>query len=134
MERIKAIWYYGKTGCGKSYKAFENYDSNTHFVYQNNLGFKFYNNQSFIIIVDDIKNNFDKLLLFINSNIIEKIIVDDIKINFDKLMLLFNSTIIKNIIITNLLHPNDIYKNIDHNKLIDLFKKFEIIKLDSINQ
>lgn len=34
----EGVWYYGKTGVGKSHKAFENYAPDTHYVYPNDGG------------------------------------------------------------------------------------------------
>eukprot|EP00918_Siedleckia_nematoides_P052795 GHVU01115306.1.p1 GENE.GHVU01115306.1~~GHVU01115306.1.p1 ORF type:complete len:237 (+),score=15.01 GHVU01115306.1:377-1087(+) len=49
----EGIWYWGSTGVGKSHKAFENYDPETHYVYPNDNGWwDGYTGQETVIIND----------------------------------------------------------------------------------
>ena len=103
------IWYYGKTGTGKSHKLFEGYNPDTHYLLnENDIRFwRGYNNQNIILI-----NGFSG------------------EMRYDKLLNLCLNP--HKIIIASCKRPEDIYKHdiqqfLKHCKIIELKNVYSII-------
>lgn len=119
----EGIWYYGKTGCGKSMKAFENFSPDTHYIYPYDNGWCDAYKQQETVILDDFRGQlpFNELLRMV-----------DIHPNYYfrrrcREPMPFNS---KKVIITSALHPKEIFYNLEQNdKLDQLYRRFKIIEL-----
>lgn len=120
----KGTWYYGKTGTGKSHKAFQNYNNDTHYVLnQHDNGFwQGYNGQE-IVIINEFRGeiNFSEIL-----DIVDKY-PKKVKIKGNDPVPL----LAKQVIITSCFHPMDIYKNsLSKEEHFDQFeRRFDIIHL-----
>lgn len=126
-EMTKGIWYYGTTGTGKSAKAFENFNPNTHYVWNMannwNDGYK----QQETVIIDEFRGHmpFNELLRMV-----------DIHPNYyverrGRERLPFTS---KKVIITSSLRPEEVFKNLqDNDKWEQFYRRFEIIELTNNN-
>lgn len=116
------IWYYGETGSGKSHKAFENYNSETHYVVPNDCGWwDGYCGQETVIINDfrgEIKYN--ELLQ----------IVDKWPFTVKRRGREPVPFLAKRVLITSSLEPKQIFKHREEeDKLEQLLRRFEIIKI-----
>lgn len=117
------IWYYGKTGVGKSIKAFEEYNPETH--YQKNLQEDFWDdyNEHEIVILNEFRGQikFDELLDLTDMHPKFVKIKGKPSVPF----------LAKKIIVTSSLHPEEIYKNSlsVNDKMEQFYRRFEVIEL-----
>ena len=113
-------WYYGKTGTGKSYKAFENFNTNDCYEFEaNDKGWwENYNGQETVII-----NEFrGEMTLGTLLKLIDKYPCQAIRRGQPA-----RPFISKHIIITSALHPKQIFKNLDANDRLDqLYRRIKI--------
>lgn len=120
-------WYYGKTGVGKSVKAFEGYNPETH--YQKNLQEDFwdgYDGQDTVIL-----NEFRGQIKFD-----ELLDLTDMHPKFVKVKGKSSVPFLaKKIIITSSLHPDEIYRQSlsMNDKMEQFYRRFEIIELHKEN-
>lgn len=121
------IWYYGSTGVGKSHKAFENYNPNTHYIHNinDNGWWDSYTQQNTVII-----NEFRGQISY--SDLLD--IVD----KWPKTVKRRNREpipfISKTVIITSSEHPRDVYCNLSKtDSLEQLYRRFSIINVLSRN-
>lgn len=119
----KGIWYYGKTGVGKSLKAFEGFNPETH--YQKNLQDDFwqrYHGQE-VVILNEFRGQikFDEMLDLcdMHPKYVRVKGKDDVPF------------LAKTIIVTSSLHPDDIYRHSlqQEDKMEQFYRRFEIIEL-----
>lgn len=54
-EMTQCVWYHGKTGVGKSHKAFENYTPETHYIWTDDRGWWDGYRQQEIVIINDFR-------------------------------------------------------------------------------
>lgn len=128
-EMTKGIWYYGRTGTGKSLNAFKGYHPSTHYVWgfdTDNMWNDGYCGQETVIIDDfrgemkykDLLNMCDRHPSFFVKR-------------RGKERLPFTS---KLVIVTSSLHPSDIYHNLNaKDSLEQLYRRFEIVHLTGPN-
>lgn len=118
------IWYYGKTGVGKSHAAFENFNPNTHYVLnQEDGGFwQGYTGQETVII-----NEFRGEIKF--SLLLQ--LVDKWPYNVKVKGNDSYPLLAKTIIVTSCKHPKDIYYNCldDEENINQLMRRFTITEL-----
>lgn len=117
------IWYHGKTGVGKSHKAFEGYHPATHFVYntQDNGYWNGYTGQE-TVIINDFRGQipYSELL-----NLVDKW-PHTVKIKCSSP----TPFLAKKVIITSAMHPHHCYPNLcQEDKLAQLERRFTIIEM-----
>jgi len=122
-EMTKCIWYYGKTGVGKSKRAFENYNPDTHFIYNfNDNGFwNGYDGHTVVIM-----NEFRGQILY--SELLDLIdwTPKTVKIKGESPV----PFLAQKIIITSSMRPEDIYINLNEkDSLAQLFRRIELIEV-----
>lgn len=121
----KVIWYWGKTGTGKSHTAFKNYDPDTHYKYRlNDNGFwDGYEGQKCVII-----NEFRGQIPF--SELLE--ICDKWPYGCKRKGRGEYPLLCNKVIITSCKPPNEIYKHsLDNMDSIDQFlRRCEVIELN----
>lgn len=121
-EMTKGIWYWGPTGVGKSHKAFEGFNPETHYVYRHDNGWwEGYKGQETVIINDfrgEIKFNellaiVDKWPMYVKRRGREPV-----------------PFISKVVIITTSLEPEKVYKNLGYSDSIEqLLRRFDVKEL-----
>lgn len=123
-EMTKGIWYWGKTGAGKSHKAFENYHPDTHFIKDLNVNWWDNYEQQDTVIINEFRGEikFSELL--------------DLVDKWPKNVPIRNSPSVpftsKTVIITSSKPPEEIYSTVcsDNERLDQLERRFEIVKLE----
>lgn len=125
-EMTKGIWYWGKTGVGKSHIIFDGYDEKTHYLWTNDgEWWDNYNGQEIVILNDfrgEIKYNMllqlvDKWPMFVRRR--------------GRAPVRFTS---KKVLIASSLPPDLVYKNRDSEDSIEqLLRRFEVICLNKID-
>lgn len=117
----EGIWYYGETGCGKSEKAFENYNPLTHYKYTEEWWDGYTGQET--LIIDELRGDtirFRELLALADKHphYVKRRCREPIPF------------LAKQIIITSALHPKDIFTNLSaDDKLDQLYRRFKIVKL-----
>lgn len=120
----EGIWYYGTSGTGKSEKAFENFNPETHYVWKyENGGWQDGYTQQETIIIDEFRGQlkYCDLLMMIDKHP-----------NFyvprrGREPLPFVS---KKVIITSALQPHEVYHNLSQNDSLDqLLRRIKVINL-----
>lgn len=123
-EMTKCIWYYGKTGVGKSHKAFENFTPETHYNHiMTDKGWWDGYQQQHTVILNDFRGKitYDELL-----NLVDKWPYSVPRRG--RAPIPFTS---KMIIITSPLTPEQVYVNRDKKDSLDqLLRRIEVICLD----
>lgn len=121
-EMTKGIWYYGKTGVGKSHKAYENFTPETHYNLINDNGWWDGYVQQETVIINDYRGwiPYDQLLTMVDKwpfNVRRR----------NREPIPFTS---KTVIITSSLPPHEVYHNRNENDSIDQLKRrFKIIEV-----
>ena len=119
----EGIWYYGETGCGKSEKAFENYNPLTHYKYTEEWWDGYIGQDT--LIIDELRGDtirFRELLALADKHphYVKRRCREPIPF------------LAKKIIITSALHPKDIFTNLNaDDKLDQLYRRFKIVKLEN---
>uniref|UniRef100_UPI004047B5D6 hypothetical protein n=1 Tax=Limnohabitans sp. TaxID=1907725 RepID=UPI004047B5D6 len=123
-EMTQGIWYWGKTGVGKSHKAYEGFDPCTHYVVANDGGWwDGYTGQETVIF-----NEFRGSVTF--SELL------DLCDKWPKTVKRRNREpapfLAKTLIITSSMAPEDVYRNILSNEesLDQLNRRFQVIHLE----
>lgn len=120
-EMTKGIWYHGNTGVGKSHKAFEGFDPETHYLYRHDNGWwEGYSGQETVIINDfrgeikfaELLQLIDKWPYYVKRRGREPV-----------------PFVSKLVIITSSKHPNDIYCE-EEDSLNQLYRRMSIEKLE----
>lgn len=124
-EMTKGIWYYGKTGVGKSHKAFENFSPATHYVLNiNDNGWWEGYKQQDTVIINEFRGQipYGELL-----DLVDKWPKSVKRRNREPMPF-----ISKTLIITSSMHPAEVYKNIvkGPESIQQLERRFEIILMD----
>lgn len=113
-------WLWGPTGSGKSHRAFENYNENTHYVVPNDGGWWDGYKQQEIVIINEFRGSiaYGELL-----QLIDKWPYSVRRRNREPMP--FTS---KHIIITSSMRPEDVYHNLsEHDKLDQLLRRIVVI-------
>lgn len=121
-EMTKGVWIWGPSGIGKSHRAFEGYDSETHYVKNlNEEWWDGYYGQEVVIF-----NEFRGQIKFSELLDLADKWPKTVKIKyFDPVQ--FRS---KKLIITSCMHPKDCFRNLDsHENWAQFNRRFEIIDL-----
>jgi len=123
-EMTKGIWYYGKTGTGKSHKAFENFRTETHYLVPNDNGWWDAYTQQETVIFNDFRGEitYNELLQLVDKwpHYVRR---------RGREPMSFTS---KLVIITSSLHPSQLYcRRAEEDDIAQLYRRFEIICLDS---
>lgn len=127
-EMTKCVWYWGKTGVGKSHKAFEGYTPDTHFVYPNDNGWWDKYTQQGTVIINDFRGEIPYNILL---QMIDKYPFDVKRRNREPMPFISHT-----VIITSSLPPDKIYKNREAEDHIEqLLRRTEVIelKLDDVS-
>lgn len=127
-KMTKGIWYWGKTGTGKSHKAYNetNYHPDTHYRYPNDNGWWDNYKQQDTVIFNEFRGNipYEEML-----EIVDKW-PHEVK-RRGRPPLPFTSSLV---IVTSSLHPAQVYNNLRENDdIAQLLDRFEIIKLEGDN-
>lgn len=124
-EMTKGIWYYGQTGVGKSHKAFEGFNPETHYVHNvNDKGWWDGYLQQETVIINDFRGElkFQDLLTLVDKwpHSVPRRGREPIPF------------ISKTVIITSSVHPREIYVHAlcDEDRFDQLARRFEITKLE----
>lgn len=119
----EGIWYWGKTGVGKSHKAFENFTPDTHYVYPNDSGWWDGYCQQDIVIINEFRGEiaFKELL-----DLCDKWPKSVKRRNREPMPF-----ISKTIIITSCHPPDEVYVRSlnDNDRLDQLTRRFKVIEL-----
>ena len=121
-EMTVGIWYWGETGCGKSDKAFENYNPMTHYKFTEDWWDGYFGQET--VIIDEFRGDilkFRDLLSLVDKHphYVKRRCREPIPF------------LAKTLIVTSSLHPKDIYTNLNANdKLDQLFRRFKIVKME----
>lgn len=121
-EMTKCIWYHGKTGVGKSHKAYENFSIDTHYVLPNDKGWWDAYQQQETVIINDFRGEitYNEILQLIDKWPYSVKRRGREPIPF----------ISKKVIITSSLPPHKIYKNrADEDDIQQLLRRIEVIKM-----
>lgn len=122
-EMTKGIWLYGKTGCGKSKKAFEGFTPDTHYVHNlEDRGWWDNYSQQDTVIIDEFRGQipYSTLLRLVDINPFTVSRRNRKAIPF----------VSKTVIITSSLHPREVYCNLSQNDSLEqLYRRFEIIEI-----
>ena len=115
-------WYYGKTDTGKSHKAYENFNPETHYNWKDDKGWWEGYKQQDIVIINEFRGEipYRNLLKLIDKHPYEVIRRNREPIPFTS----------KHIIITSSLPPQEIFHNLAENDSLEqLFRRIQIIEL-----
>lgn len=122
-EMTEGIWYVGKTGKGKSEKAYQDYDINQAFTYPYDNGWWDGYKQQHTVIFDEFRGQipYNELLRIVDKHPNYKCR------RRNREPIPFNS---KRVIITSSLTPQEVYNNLDRNDNIDqLLRRFSVYHL-----
>lgn len=119
----KGIWYWGKTGVGKSHAAFQNYNPATHYKYPNDLGWWDAYKQQDTVIINEFREgtmSYDFLLELVDKWAME------VRRRCKEPMPFTSKTVI----ITSCLPPERIFTNCrEEDPIEQLTRRFEVIEL-----
>lgn len=125
-EMTKGTWYWGKTGTGKSHKAFENYSPETHYVWRlDDKGWQDDYCGQETVIINDLRYEvqFNQILQLVDKfphHVIRR----------GRAPMPFTS---KHVIITSPLHPRLLFTLCSEDNINQLYRRFEIIELTERN-
>lgn len=123
-EMTKGIWYWGKTGVGKSHRAYENFKPETHYDLnlQDNGWWEGYQQQP-IVIINEFRGEikFNELLSLVDKW------PKSVKRRCREPMPFTSTTVI----ITSAVPPEEVYKNslTENDKLEQFYRRFDVVKL-----
>lgn len=126
-ERTTCDWLFGKTGTGKSYRAFKNFDPKTHYVHckRDRGWWDGYKGQQ-IVIINDFRGHicYDDLLEMIDENPWYVPTRGRERLPF----------VSRHVIITSPLRPEEVYHNRDDNDDIQqLLRRIKIVEMKKID-
>ena len=131
-EMTLGIWYYGKTGVGKSHKALADFDPNTHYIYPNDKGWWDGYKQQGTVVFNEFRGELDYKEML---DLVDKWPKNVARRGREPLP--FTS---KHIIVTSSKHPKEIYgeqnpetgqySSKDGDNFKQLERRFKIIKLE----
>lgn len=118
----KGIWYWGKTGVGKSHKAFEGFDPDTHYVYKDDKGWwDGYRGQETVIINEFRGEDMDYSMML---KLTDKWPYEVKRRGREPAPFLA-----KTIIVTSSMKPEDVFFCHKKDKIEQLLRRFEIIEV-----
>ena len=121
-EMTEGIWYYGKTGTGKSTKALEGYTPDTHYIWKDDKGWQDGYTQQEIVVINEFRGEIKY------KDLLE--LVDWVPLTVSRRNREPMPFISKKVIVTSSLHPSEIYKNLhEKDSLEQLIRRFKIIEL-----
>lgn len=128
-EMTEGIWYYGPTGVGKSHKAFEGYNPETHFMVNGDTiekGWWDGYEQQETVIINEFRGGLKYSFLL---ELLDKWPLQVARRNKGGIQ--FNS---KRVIITSSLAPEDIYKNMNEkDSLEQLYRRCKVVMISERN-
>lgn len=121
-EMTEGIWYWGKTGLGKSHIAYENFNPSTHYNYPNDNGWWDGYRQQDTVIINEFRGEITYKELL---ELVDKWPKSVKRRNREPMP--FTS---KKVIITSALPPEEVFKNLSkQDSLEQLYRRFEVIEL-----
>lgn len=120
-EMTEGIWYYGKTDTGKSHRAYEGFNPDTHYLWCDDHGFWMNYRQQDVVLINEFRGQipYYKLLELVDKYPLNVPVKGGYPVPF----------ISKKVIVTSSLHPREIYHNLSQNdKLDQLYRRFKIIE------
>jgi len=123
-EMTKGIWYYGKTGTGKSHKAFEGYNANSHYLVPNDAGWWDGYTQQSTVIFNDFRGEVSYNMML---QLVDKWPMHVKRRNREPMPFISDL-----VIVTSSLSPAQLFKNREKEDDIEqLLRRFEVINLDT---
>ena len=119
----KGIWYWGDSGVGKSHKAYENFNPDTHYVYPNDNGWwDGYKGQE-IVIINEFRGGIQYSELL---DLVDKWPKSVRRRGREPVPFLATT-----LIITSSMPPDKVYSRLAfEDKLDQLYRRFEIVKME----
>lgn len=123
-EMTKGVWYWGKTGVGKSHKAFEGFDPQTHYVYKNDGGWWDGYTGQHTVIINEFRGGIAYAELL---DLVDKWPKEVRRRGREPAPFLAQK-----LIVTSSLPPEEVYHNLAENdELTQILRRFEVVELKS---